>query len=488
MKKKIFISIILSIFLVVGMAYARDLQHNKSEYVNAPWTFGKDVTFGADIDVNGAINGIVNSSTGNVFYVDSGSGDNSDGHGTTRSAPFATIDYAIGKCTADNGDTIIVMPGHAETIDASDEFDADVAGISIIGIGRGTDMPTLTSSETDGYVTFGAANITMKNIAFLAGADGVEKAISVEAAADDCNFDSLYFMESGATNEYTRGIVSAAGADRNVYQNCTVYSADAVGATNWLDLDTGVQNGTMVLNNFIYGEFAEGPIHSDDIDLDVYVAGNVITNLTTGQHCIEFSTTALGVLANNQCSCDTLSASYDPGSLKMTAPNYVTLGIDAAPVVFGASDGSKSTTVAGQTYVTSKVATAMADDLFDVAGGPILIKRMIGVVTTQLAGDGNNLSLSLDADSPWINKDFTTAVAVEGDTVGTYYVFVSNGGAESVLTPLAGASDGVETIMTPWFSGEGMIEQVVSDADCTGAITWYMEWTPLADGTTVTAQ
>jgi hypothetical protein len=130
----------------------------------------------------------------------------------------------------------------------------------------------------------------------------------------------------------------------------------------------------------------------------------------------------------------------------------------------------------------------MADDLFDVDGGPVLIIRLVGVVTTELAADGNNLEINLDADTPWIDKDFTTAVAVEGDTVGTYYVFVSNGGDESVLTPLAGADDGVETMMTPWFCGEGMIEQGVSDADCTGAITWYIEWMPFDDGTTLTAQ
>lgn len=145
-------------------------------------------------------------------------------------------------------------------------------------------------------------------------------------------------------------------------------------------------------------------------------------------------------------------------------------------------------TIAGKMYATSKIATAMADDLFDVDGGAILIHQFVGVVTTELAADGNNLEINLDADSPWIDKDFSTAVAVEGDTVGTYYVFVSAGGDESVLTPLAGADDGAETMMTPWFSGEGMIEQGVTDADCTGAITWYIMWSPFDDGTTVTAQ
>src|SRR5688572_2883165 len=73
---------------------------------------------------------------GSIFFVHSGTGSNSN-DGSSPDSPMATLDAAIGLCTASKGDTIYVMPGHAETIAAADGFDADVAGVSIVGIGWG---------------------------------------------------------------------------------------------------------------------------------------------------------------------------------------------------------------------------------------------------------------------------------------------------------------------------------------------------------------
>src|SRR3990167_10978149 len=82
--------------------------------------------------------------TGNVFFVDSGNvdGDDSPSAGT-KQYPFTTIDHAVGKCTANNGDLIIVMPGHTETVTAAAGLDLDVAGITLIGVGNGSDRPTI---------------------------------------------------------------------------------------------------------------------------------------------------------------------------------------------------------------------------------------------------------------------------------------------------------------------------------------------------------
>ena len=53
---------------------------------------------------------------GDIFFVDSGAATAADSAGAGRSpdAPFATIDYAIGQCAANNGDVIYVMPGHTD--------------------------------------------------------------------------------------------------------------------------------------------------------------------------------------------------------------------------------------------------------------------------------------------------------------------------------------------------------------------------------------
>ena len=53
--------------------------------------------------------------TGNVFFVMTGGSDTA-GQGQHPDAPFATVDFAVGQCTADQGDVIYTMPGYTETI------------------------------------------------------------------------------------------------------------------------------------------------------------------------------------------------------------------------------------------------------------------------------------------------------------------------------------------------------------------------------------
>ena len=74
---------------------------------------------------------------GNVFWVNGSSvlpdkgiagSNNNDG---TYLRPFATIDYAIGRCTGSRGDIIAVMPGHTEDIAAAGGITLDVAGVAV---------------------------------------------------------------------------------------------------------------------------------------------------------------------------------------------------------------------------------------------------------------------------------------------------------------------------------------------------------------------
>ncbi len=134
----------------------------------------------------------------------------------------------------------------------------------------------------------------------------------------------------------------------------------------------------------------------------------------------------------------------------------------------------------------SKIATGTDDDLFDVAGGPIIITDFYGVVTTLIGATATTMEITLDADSPWVDYDFSTAVAITSDSVGDRYIFTAAN--ESVLTPLAGADGGATSLFKGWLCGEGMIEQNASTTDNTGAITWYMTFVPLRSGITVTPQ
>ena len=141
---------------------------------------------------------ILNTYGGNIWWVDSGIG--SDGnHGKTKEKPFATLDYAVGKCTASNGDIIVISPGHAETITTATALAVDVIGVSIIGLGVGNLRPTFTvSTAAAATITFSAANCSMENVIVKGGLDGLNTAVTVTGSG--CYLD-IEYQDTSATVE-----------------------------------------------------------------------------------------------------------------------------------------------------------------------------------------------------------------------------------------------------------------------------------------------
>lgn len=273
--------------------------------------------------------------TGTDYYVNSAVGaDTYDGK--TWTTAKATLEGAFNISALTAGDNIHMAQGHATTLDngTSDAVDMDVAGVTVIGYGNGSNRPTITYDTTTDEISFDADNIVLYNLRFLAGVSAVTTAFDVKDGADDCAIIGCEFPEPTTSGfEFVRA-VTITTADRfnfsyNVYRN-----ADATGGTNVLDLDGGVVNGVYFIGNDIIGEFAEGVIHSDDVDLEVVVGDNDITNMTTGQHAIEFTAAATGIYYNNRVYTDGYWTSIDPGSLKCTAPNWVVTEINESPQMF----------------------------------------------------------------------------------------------------------------------------------------------------------
>lgn len=164
---------------------------------------------------------------GKVFWVSNattlqvGQKGGSDGNKGTFDAPFATIDGAIGKCTASRGDIIFVKPGHAETISAAGAIAADVAGVAIVGLGTGSLRPTITfDTATTTTITVSAANVAFKNLIFTANfADIVSvfttttaKYLTVEGCyikATATNMNFLNVIDTNATTADTDGLYVA---------------------------------------------------------------------------------------------------------------------------------------------------------------------------------------------------------------------------------------------------------------------------------------
>src|SRR5262245_44934865 len=106
---------------------------------------------------------------GNVFFVQSTQSNAGDsaGHGQTPDAPFSTIDYAVGQCTANQGDIIVVLPGHVEVVTAAGGLALDVAGIRIVGLGEGDLKPRVNFTTADtADCNVDADDITVEGLVF----------------------------------------------------------------------------------------------------------------------------------------------------------------------------------------------------------------------------------------------------------------------------------------------------------------------------------
>ncbi len=216
--------------------------------------------------------------TGQIFYVDSGVANEGDG-GSWETA-FDTLDEAINASSADSGanrgDFILVAQGHNEALAASGA-DADVAGITIIGMGRGTLKPTFDYDAATGTFDVGAANVTLRNLRFRASITEIISGIDVQAAGDNvaiigCEFG---YAEASGTDEFDTAISIASGAANALVQSC-FFNAEIAGAGEAIYI--GVVSGAIIEGNRIFGDYATGCIVNVGAADDIVVERNLLFN------------------------------------------------------------------------------------------------------------------------------------------------------------------------------------------------------------------
>lgn len=196
--------------------------------------------------------------TGNVFFVSSVASGRSDSTGAGRdpATPFATLDYAIGQCTASNNDVIYCLPGHVETIAAAAGVAVDVAGISIVGMGRGSLRPKMNFTATASTFAISAANVLIQNVLFTGGIDAIVTPITI-AAADV----SLIGIETrDVTGQALDWITTTAAANRLLISDWVHAGASAAGGEAALVLVGG--DGIIVEDFDIYGNFSVAAIEN----------------------------------------------------------------------------------------------------------------------------------------------------------------------------------------------------------------------------------
>jgi len=250
--------------------------------------------------------------TGNVYFVDSGANGANDGNLGIHpeNSPLATVDGGINMCTANNGDWVVVMPGHAETTSA---IAADIAGMTICGVGHGRVRPTLTASTAaSDLIDVTAANVRIKNMRLVGAASGVTSLISVGANDFICEGSVL---EQAATPLI--GVIVTGGIDRFRFSDC-LFLGTAAGPNAAIDLQGSGNCVDWVVErcDFNYESSAgldEAGIRSDKTDTGVRISDCRFLGMDAT--AIDFNSSSTGliervsVLSNNA----TVAEIFDAG-------------------------------------------------------------------------------------------------------------------------------------------------------------------------------
>ena len=201
----------------------------------------------------------------------------STGNGTFL-RPFSTLDYAVGRAAA--GDVIVVRPGHTTTVIAAAGLDLDVAGITIIFLGNGTNRGTITfTTAVTADMDVDAANITLINPRFVAGIDALTGPIDVNSA----NFRMFNATwEDGTTINTTDCVVADANADDMLIDGFKFIDGDAAGTQKQSFVQVAAATRPTLKNIVCTGDYGTGIIENGTAWVDALLEHCALDNAAAG--------------------------------------------------------------------------------------------------------------------------------------------------------------------------------------------------------------
>ena len=172
----------------------------------------------------------------------------SDGNDGSFSAPFATLDYAIGRCTAARGDIIMIKPGHTETISTATALALDVAGIAVVGLGTYNSRPTFTlDTATTAELAITAANISLVNLLIKPNLADIVRGVSTTVAGT--TLFGVDFLDTAVDMNVLTPIKAISTTDNANdgldVRNCKWFSPDAA-SVEFIEINANLEN--LVIN------------------------------------------------------------------------------------------------------------------------------------------------------------------------------------------------------------------------------------------------
>jgi hypothetical protein len=220
-----------------------------------------------DINLNGpivipSIGALDLPTGGNVRYVYQDANGNgiaslSNVTASLQDASDLTVAAAFGKCRANRGDRIIVLPGHVEAI-ATTGWPV-VAGVTVISLGNDdSDMPNFNWTAAGSNIAFNAKGVRVIGGVFnfaVTAATNVAEACTISAAT---RFERLkVIFSTSSTVTCTNGFNFVTGADRSGFDSCYGVG-NAAGASKPILLTNAIDSFSCKRSTFIAGTSGTG--------------------------------------------------------------------------------------------------------------------------------------------------------------------------------------------------------------------------------------
>lgn len=236
---------------------------------------------------------------GKTFWVDENAKSPSNTKGTW-SNPANSIENCMDLCVANRGDIIMVKPGHVENLGAAAALTFDVAGVTVVGTGRGGKQAKIEWDTATGAIAdIEADNVSICNMWMHANFANVT--VGWNVAADYFTIEGCRITDGSSTLEWVAFVQIADDADYFSFigNDVRLYTGST---TNAVVATTGESVGMRVTGNFVA---ACGVTALFDLDAEAITGypifrDNVLMNLdTTTGKIVTIDAATVGLFANN---------------------------------------------------------------------------------------------------------------------------------------------------------------------------------------------
>jgi hypothetical protein len=243
------------------------------ESLSEPVTIPNPITFTGQFTATG-----LQAEPGqNSWYVCSVDGQQAN-TGTSASAPVDSLVDLINKGVISAGDSVHLMPGHAEVVSTAGGITLSTAGVKLYFYGSGSQRAKITFTNAVATMLLTGAGIELYRPKFVSGADAIAAAVNPQAA-DIKIYSAEYYDAAGYAT--TVQVLPSAAAARLIIDGYK-FIASTTGTQKTYAIAVPAVDGVLLRNIDIAGDFSTSPINNTATATNLVMVGLRLNNTNSG--------------------------------------------------------------------------------------------------------------------------------------------------------------------------------------------------------------